>query len=573
MVGGHLHILHLGEGTTTPIPKLFVALWPYHYISIHAMVATRVALIASSLFFIFYIRNYRITPSFVLRDSRRLGGARHTDSISITPRITRSSYRELCEDCRLKPNNTGRPVTCLDRVTYLTDRHRVSEQDARKLVMQQNAENCAMTRYAVDLPNVTEGNDAGFDSMFTRPFTGDATASASVASSSSLLQGHNISIYFYETIPRDLGFDAEQKMRTRYAFVNYTEQNFKVDLAVIDLFRKYPGRIYDPKSAELFVVPFPHASHCASLPDWWNECNHVPPDTFKRVFDALPYYKGNEKRHLFVFGHESFHTHKLMRDVPLSLTLGPQAHRGYQIVIPYLNDQSSFQPSIIQQRNEEWYTRQRKYALTYFFGSVNKRMKGKSPRRYRQYFLEEVQRNWNSTADLGGLPYIIESVKSYNPLFFSNVYSESVFCPVLPGDSPSQKRFFDVILMGCLPVVLSFKSGHNMRSYHYPEGFAIHDSYPWAKGSNSITEQNEIDYQSFVVEVSGGVGNIKPAIEALMRNPSEVRQRQINLMKYASYFSYGMGKDSYKYPDAFSRIIESLRFYLANMRDRKNMDK
>ena len=90
-------------------------------------------------------------------------------------------------------------------------------------------------------------------------------------------------------------------------------------------------------------------------------------------------------------------------------------------------------------------------------------------------------------------------------------------------------------------------------------------SYPWAKGSN-IQPQNQIDYRSFVVEVTGGVENVRPTIEALMQNYPEIRQRQLNLMKYAPYFTYGMGADSHAYPDAFSKILESLTFYLDGLK-------
>ena len=67
------------------------------------------------------------------------------------------------------------------------------------------------------------------------------------------------------------------------------------------------------------------------------------------------------------------------------------------------------------------------------------------------------------------------------------------------------------------------------------------------------------------MEVKGGVENVLPTIEALMQNYTEIRMLQLNLMKYAPLFSYGMGRDSHKYPDAFSKILESLRFYLARL--------
>jgi len=150
----------------------------------------------------------------------------------------------------------------------------------------------------------------------------------------------------------------------------------------------------------------------------------------------------NETRHLFVNGHEAFHSHQLLRDVTLSLTMGPRLERRTKIILPCLNDQRNFQPSAIRSRFEAWWTRPRPYSLSYFFGSENRRMGLTSPRRYRLYFLEEVRANWNETARLGGLPYVIQSMGEMNNTslrFFGEMYGESVFCLVLPGDSPSQK--------------------------------------------------------------------------------------------------------------------------------------
>lgn len=148
------------------------------------------------------------------------------------------------------------------------------------------------------------------------------------------------------------------------------------------------------------------------------------------------------------------------------------------------------------------------------------------------------------------------------------MYEESIFCPTLPGDTPTQKRFFDVILMGCIPVVMSFSTAEGQpdaRSWHNPGGEYMENSYPWAKGSGSIDPEHEIDYRSFVVEIKDDVTNIRPTIEALLKNYTEIRRLQLNLMKYAPYFSYGMGTDSHKHPDAFSQIMESMKFYLAGL--------
>ena len=509
------------------------------------------------------------------------------------PKRSSIPYYELCEDCRLNPSAGGKLVLCSDRVDFLKARYKTPELEARKAVMESKP-NCNMTRFPVELLSPSEDNgekriNVDFESMFTNFTTSNETIPQAKDVNSII---GNLTIYFYETIPKDMGIDLERNISALYASKGIKEENMKADLAIIQLFRTYHNRIYDPNKADIFVVPFPHAAHCLVHPGWANACGHVPSETIQKgVLDNLPYSKGNEKRHLFINSHEIYHSHKLLGNVPLSLTIGPRLNNGgYQILVPYLNDQRAFQPSVIRQRSREWWTKPRKYSLVYFHGSMhNKAMKGASPRKYRMYFIEEVQKNWNTTPDVGGLPYVIQNIANINATqtsekeesthvgassyqsigqeFFGNMYSESVFCPVLPGDSATQKRFFDVIMMGCIPVVLSFNStsiGARGRSWHTPEGSPFYDSYPWSKGSDSMYDQLDIDYPSFVVEAEG-VERIKPVLEELMQNYTEIRRRQEILMRYAAYFSYGMGSDSHKFPDAFTKILESLQFYLSKL--------
>ena len=410
--------------------------------------------------------------------------------------------------------------------------------------------------------------DEDLDNMFAQPKV--QRGNITIISPELQEKYGNISIFVYETLRQDVGEELENKMRTIYAQRNTTDSaNVHADIAIIDLFRSFPGRTDDSTKADIFVVPYAAASHCHSKPTgvWMAQCKHIPQSQIQEgVFDRLNHYQGNEKRHLFLNVINYGNSNPAMRSRPLSLTIGPKYTSD--IIVPYLNSLPSFQPSVIINRGEEWWTRPRTYSMTYFFGISNSRMRN-SPRIWRRHFMEEVQHNWPNT--LGGLPYAIRVMsqgKKPPPRFFTHMYEDSIFCPTLPGDTPPQKRFFDVILMGCIPVVLAFESqveGKNVTSWHQPGGMQVEQSIPWAKGSGSIDPLNEIDYRSFVVEVKGGVENVLPTIEALMQNYTEIRMLQLNLMKYAPLFSYGMGRDSHKYPDAFSKILESLRFYLARL--------
>lgn len=140
--------------------------------------------------------------------------------------------------------------------------------------------------------------------------------------------------------------------------------------------------------------------------------------------------------------------------------------------------------------------------------------------------------------------------------------------------TPPQKRFFDVILMGCIPVVVScptnpFINNDGNRStvsWHTDGGRPYEDAYPWTPESGNVYPHHAIDYKSFVVEVPCSIAEVRPTIENLMNNYTDIRRRQLNMMKYAPLLSYGMGADSHRYPDAFYQILQSLRHHVDNLK-------
>ena len=73
-------------------------------------------------------------------------------------------------------------------------------------------------------------------------------------------------------------------------------------------------------------------------------------------------------------------------------------------------------------------------------------------------------------------------------------------------------------------------------------------------------QQSDIDYASFEVQVKE-VGLVKDTLEKLLRSVTEIQRLQLNLMKNAPYFLYGMGDDSHMYEDAFHKILQSLENY------------
>lgn len=471
------------------------------------------------------------------------GGTRRAAANGSAASPLLSYFPDFCADCIW---GGGRHQTCQARVDYLKGTYHTP--DAEEVVMQ---ERVVCRNPPLQILWQDDGVDE-LDNIFVQP-----PPSRENITTSPMLG--KISIYVYDNLRKDVGDDLVEKMRRQYSRRNNTETNAQADIALVDLFRTFPGRTEDPTAADVFVVPYPHASHCVSKPTgvWLGACMHVAHgDILEGVVNALDHYVGNERRHLFLNVINQGNSNPAMRSTPLALTIGPR-FKSANLIVPYLNNLPSFQPSAVRGRGRDWWTRPRAYAAAYFFGLSNSRMRD-SPRVQRRWFMEEVQRNW--PPDLGGLPYAIRAIargQATPSRIFTHVYKDSVFCPCLPGDTPPQKRFFDVILMGCIPVVLAFDtSGGSGVSWHKPGGTPVEDAYPWIAGSNST--RDEIDYRAFVVEVTGGVGRVRPVLEDLLRDHAEIRRRQLALMEHAPYFSYGVGTDAHKHPDAFSRILESL---------------
>ncbi len=139
------------------------------------------------------------------------------------------------------------------------------------------------------------------------------------------------------------------------------------------------------------------------------------------------------------------------------------------------------------------------------------------------------------------------------------------------GDLPAQKRFFEVILSGCIPVVMAHRRAKNRRTGEYEPcetsyfspGAPLSMVYPWARESFGERHPDMgVDYSQLVVEfdaVDCGVDCIPKTLEKLMEDPVALREKQYSLARYARLFSYGMGDDALRHVDAMSALLVRAR--------------
>lgn len=386
-----------------------------------------------------------------------------------------------------------------------------------------------------------------------------------------------IRLYVYNTsnLPADLSTELEQwvvKSDVRL-------ENIHTELALIRLFRTSPCRVYNASMADVFIVPYMHTAHCVHSEGYKLFCGNVRKKEIKRLLRTLSHYKDYRDRHAFLLG---WGTHKSRRELvthPLTLTVGwkhaPERVPETAVIIPPINIHPSFQPSVLLERDESFWTRPRQYSMVAFMGTHNPRMP-RGPRRYRKYFFDYAKNHWNGT--LGGKPYLLvatqggknsTTLQSGGDAFAA--YHDSVFCPILPGDSAWQRRFFDVLMSGCLPLVIEWEMERGL-SWHTPEEDRDpKDVYPFFPGGFYNERNSLIDYNSFVVRVPGNrrkkrkFSAVQTVVEELLANPQKLKQKQLRLMENAPKLAYGLGLDAHKYDDVFHRILKAMAQYSASL--------
>ena len=262
-------------------------------------------------------------------------------------------------------------------------------------------------------------------------------------------------------------------------------RQYGADVTLIEKFKHYDNVVTNPDEADIFLVPYPHSSHCRipSVGAGWNHCGGLDAKFTRDLVKSLPYFNKRTKyRHLFLLTGDLGNNHQFLEDMPLYVTLGgvPNVYHDHAlpanvtpIVIPPPITEPDYQPSVMATRN---WTAPRKYSVTMNAGLVT---------------WERVQADkiLKSVHSVGGLPTLYNVIKDHRKFSLPpgkvwENYRNTVFCPVLKGDLPYQKRFYDVIVSGCIPVVWLQKSsgqketgcyswwGHGAPNYAMTHAFA-----------------------------------------------------------------------------------------------------
>lgn len=355
--------------------------------------------------------------------------------------------------------------------------------------------------------------------------------------------------------------------------------NHVVDIGQLEWFRSYPQKTLHLEEADLLLVPYPYWSRCVCQR---GETFHktICPDKFSHikmhVLKHLPVQnRTTSNRHLWLFGTDTEHIGARVRSrSQVSLSLGTTTVCQYNttpcghLAHPYMNTNDCYQPNKLSQ--QPWWdnSTKRPFAMGCIMGTPhNLEMRLDFQSNHQKHIGDRV----------GGKPIrFVDLGKRRAPMTeedMAKVYRQSIFCPIFPGDTAQQKRFFDAMLNGCIPLVPAWES---MDSTEFPSNFryqflSTQKTYPFHAGTFFGDKHAGIDYvRDLLVTFDGacGVPCMKDAMETVLANGTELERLQSNVRKHAPLFSYGLEDNSYRYVDAFAALLVSLRHYLYGISDK-----
>jgi hypothetical protein len=360
---------------------------------------------------------------------------------------------------------------------------------------------------------------------------------------------------------------------TRFGMYSKYRNNYNSDVVIIQSFQSYPGRVNDPHEADIYVVPYPHKSHCLchKKVDMIVRC-HYPEVAFQSqiLANLLHYNDSTKSRHVFIQSVDWVNAAPYMKSLPLTLTIGdarPCVGKTLcgTLVMPYANTNPEYQPNYLANIGDEWWTnRPRLYSVGAVLG--------------RRKLLKERMEFLNKTNDIlgelvQGLPVKVINLKGVRKLARQEeameIYRNSTVCPILAGDECPQKRIFDVMMSGCIPVVFRYDASNEQGwpSWYRQHSCSIRVTYPFARGTFFGDEKAGIDWESLVIQVNASCGFpcMKSTIEGVMEDSERLKKLRLRLRNVAALFSYGLDKEANQYPDAFAALLVSLKHYVSKL--------
>lgn len=241
-------------------------------------------------------------------------------------------------------------------------------------------------------------------------------------------------------------------------------RQFATEVLVLLKFLAAPPGVLttDPEKADLFVVPYLAKTDCAESGNagrdpCWGKCRCST--AVKHLFSQLTYYNWSTRgRHLFLATGDIKDLPVEIQAQPMLLSLGAAFCSGH-VVVPSPNLDPVLQPGGSFEAREASGRTPERHIFAYWFGSNDKEWRRRVVAQLRAYsvtpgaravVLHEIGSDYEARD--------VWQTDAKSPALVLEEMYRSVFCPIVQGDVPHQKRLFDSMLTGCLPVVVTFPS-------------------------------------------------------------------------------------------------------------------
>mmetsp|Transcript_48845 Transcript_48845/g.157734 ORF Transcript_48845/g.157734 Transcript_48845/m.157734 type:complete len:891 (-) Transcript_48845:58-2730(-) len=311
----------------------------------------------------------------------------------------------------------------------------------------------------------------------------------------------------------------------------------------------------DPGLADIFVVPYFAAAECVLGGHHWRCINSV---LIQELFAHLKYYgQLTRHRHLFLGTADIHSLPLLIQAQPLLLSLGARwlGHPGH-IVVPPMVAEADLQPGAFINSTADVEHRD---ILLWVAGTPNNLVR----MMLFNNIIDVSQGRGAGTLPPGEKGRIIVHVAGRDvqqqkgpppPAQMVREMTHAQLCPVPPAENSNAgtKRLFDVVLAGCLPIVIAFPThwGSEVSWWRF-NGAPIEWSLPFP---------NVIDWRRLVIEVpvealedSQSVGFLKAALAV----PEEIRRaKREYLMEVRQLLLYDFSASAGR--DAFSLVMEEI---------------
>jgi hypothetical protein len=317
-------------------------------------------------------------------------------------------------------------------------------------------------------------------------------------------------------------------------------------------------RTDNASEADFFVVPFFGGTSQLFLKTPFSKKNYLLRANayINELFSHLTYFKdGMEKRHIFLFSRDAENVpQEMFGTKSIMLHYGPYRLGSNEIVVPP-NDAGFGYPLEPESYN-------RKNDIFFMAGLVNNACIASMS------VFKSLQQNGSSLK--------MELHEIFNHRKFNltvpqtrDMMLNSNICPVIYGDLPYQHRLYDVIAMGCIPLVLKITANglKENKSYscitNYLDIRKKTIEHPWgAPIINDCVEftypfQNRVNFSDIFIELPiedlTREGGLKVFFDGLSKQFIEKKRKA--LYKMRNLFRYDWSGRCY---DAFSELLNQL---------------